>query len=181
MNKDINYYLNLRYKIEINPIPEEDGGGFEACIPQLGKWAFLGIGKTETEALKHLEEVKSDLFQDYLKKGIKIPKPEVELESYSGRILLRIPKYLHKCLSLQAKDNGISLNQYMNYLLSSNLNIEMIRKYVDENFQRVFYELHSHKVEFSIRWAEVYEKYLHFAAPLTKEEKATYQKEEVAA
>ena len=147
MRKDLNYYMNLKYKIEINPIPEEDGGGFEASIPQLGKWAFVGIGKTEIEALKHLEEVKKDLFKDYLKKGIEIPEPEKEEERYNGRILLRIPKQLHRSLSLQAKENGISLNQYLNYLLSAGLAFDTVKKYFDENFKKLFEELSLHREE----------------------------------
>ena len=37
---------------------------------------------------------------------------------YSGRINLRIPKTLHKALAMEAKENGVSLNQYMVYKLS---------------------------------------------------------------
>ena len=37
---------------------------------------------------------------------------------YSGQIRLRIPKALHKALAMEAKENGVSLNQYMVYKLS---------------------------------------------------------------
>lgn len=37
---------------------------------------------------------------------------------YSGRILLRIPKTLHKSLSEAAKAEGVSLNQYALYKLA---------------------------------------------------------------
>lgn len=40
--------------------------------------------------------------------------------SYSGRLSLRIPKELHESLSKNAKHNGVSLNSYMNMLLSRN-------------------------------------------------------------
>ncbi|PWI46403.1 toxin-antitoxin system HicB family antitoxin [Candidatus Heimdallarchaeota archaeon B3_Heim] len=126
MNKDLNYYLSLRYKIEINPLPEEDGGGFEACIPQLGKWAFLGAGKTIIEALEHLEEVKRDFFEDYLKKGIEIPEPEIEEEAYSGRILLRIPPRLHMQLTKAARKDSTSLNQYIRSLLERKVDINIL-------------------------------------------------------
>ena len=76
MKKDLNYYLNLRYKIELNPIPEDKGGGYEATIPQLGRYAFVGRGKTPEEALAQLEKIKKDYFDDYLKEGIEIPEPE---------------------------------------------------------------------------------------------------------
>lgn len=41
-----------------------------------------------------------------------------ELEDYSGRLVLRIPRSLHKALKEAAKIEGVSLNQYMIYKLS---------------------------------------------------------------
>jgi HicB family. len=119
--KDINYYMKLKYKIEVVPIPEEDGGGYEARIPQLGKAAFIGYGETVEEALAHLEVVKRDLFESYLKDGVPIPEPEKEEGRYSGRILLRVPIYLHKELSELARKEDISLNQLLNHLIERGL------------------------------------------------------------
>ncbi len=119
--KDLAYYMNLKYKIEIVPLSEEDGGGYEARIPQLGKEAFRGYGETVVEALAHLEIVKKDLFERYLKEGVPIPEPDLKEEKYSGRILLRIPFYLHKELSELAKKEDISLNQFLNHLIERGL------------------------------------------------------------
>jgi predicted RNase H-like HicB family nuclease len=119
--KDINYYMRLKYKMEIVPFSEEDGGGYEARIPQLGKKAFRGYGDTPEEALAHLEVVKRDLFESYIKDGVLIPEPEPEEERYSGRILLRVPIYLHKELSELAKKEDISLNQLLNHLIERGL------------------------------------------------------------
>lgn len=41
-----------------------------------------------------------------------------ELEEYSGRLVLRIPRSLHKALKEAAAVEGVSLNQYMLYKLS---------------------------------------------------------------
>lgn len=40
------------------------------------------------------------------------------LEEYSGKLVLRIPRSLHKSLKEQAEIEGVSLNQYMLYKLS---------------------------------------------------------------
>lgn len=40
------------------------------------------------------------------------------LSDYSGKILLRIPRSLHRELKEQAKAEGVSLNQYLIYRLS---------------------------------------------------------------
>lgn len=49
------------YRIEIAPIPEELGGGYEAYIPVIGKRAYCGWGKTPEKALKHLRKVAIDV------------------------------------------------------------------------------------------------------------------------
>lgn len=41
-----------------------------------------------------------------------------ELGGFSGRLVLRIPKSLHKLLKEEADVEGVSLNQYMLYKLS---------------------------------------------------------------
>lgn len=41
-----------------------------------------------------------------------------EQREYSGRLMLRIPKELHKQLVEAAKENGVSLNQYALYKLA---------------------------------------------------------------
>ncbi len=41
-----------------------------------------------------------------------------ELDGYNGKILVRIPRSLHKQLALDAKREGVSLNQYALYKLS---------------------------------------------------------------
>lgn len=40
------------------------------------------------------------------------------LEDYSGKLVLRIPRSLHKALKEQAEIEGVSLNQYMLYKLA---------------------------------------------------------------
>jgi hypothetical protein len=41
-----------------------------------------------------------------------------QLEEYSGRLVLRIPRSLHKSLKEAAEIEGVSLNQYMLYKLA---------------------------------------------------------------
>lgn len=45
-----------------------------------------------------------------------IPEPSREL-SYSGKFLMRVPKRLHAEMVRAAKAQGVSLNQYVLYLL----------------------------------------------------------------
>lgn len=41
-----------------------------------------------------------------------------EQRDYSGKLMLRIPRNLHRELAQEAKENGVSLNQYAVYKLS---------------------------------------------------------------
>lgn len=107
----------LDYPVEIRAIPAELGGGYSACIPSLGRWAFFADGETPEEALEHLDEVKTALFEDMIERGKEIPAPpplpEEVAEEYSGRLLLRLPKDLHREVAEMAEANGSSLNQYI--------------------------------------------------------------------
>ncbi len=76
-NRDLNYYMLFPYKIEIEPFSEEDGGGFEALIPQLGRMTMTGAGETPQEALQCLEEVKETIFSMWLEEGFDIPNNRI--------------------------------------------------------------------------------------------------------
>lgn len=120
--------MNLKYDIHIAPIPEAEGGGYEASIPLLGKYTFIGDGATIEEALADLERTKEGNFKNLLEERVDIPEPKEKREEYSGRILARVPKYLHKALAEQAADSGISLNQHISSLLASGFPISELKK-----------------------------------------------------
>ncbi|MDD5224718.1 MAG: toxin-antitoxin system HicB family antitoxin [bacterium] len=115
--EDFKYFLALEYPVTIEPILPENGGGFMAYYEQFGK-AMVGDGDTKEEALSNLEALKKRIFKEWFEKGIEIPKPILEDDSYSGRFLLRIPKILHAQLAIEAKKNSTSLNKYILYLLT---------------------------------------------------------------
>lgn len=52
--------------------------------------------------------------------GTTVPLEEFKqgLEDYSGKLVLRIPRSLHKELKEAAMEEGVSLNQYMLYKLA---------------------------------------------------------------
>jgi len=137
MKKDLNYYMSLDYRIDITPIPKDEGGGFVASIPQLGKYAFIGGGETPIEALKDLEETKKEYFKEYIKKKIEIPEPEKPKREFRGDFLIRMPTFLHESLYAGAKENNVSLNQYINYLLTTCMTLDSLEKKIGELAQEV--------------------------------------------
>ena len=116
MVKDVEYYMNLPYKVETTALPPEDGGGFMMTMPELGSAAVLGDGETPNEAWKMLKEVQREVISLMLARGVDVPEPEA-LRHYSGKIALRISPQLHRNLSGNAKRAHTSLNQYISQAL----------------------------------------------------------------
>ncbi len=138
MKCDLEYYMKLEYPCEITPLPPELGPGYEACIPQLGRYAFVATGKTVEEALKNLENRKRKLFEKYLDEGIEIPEPKLgKPQTYSGKFALRMPAELHKELAEGAKASRMSLNSYLIYLLTKYHGREIYLRQFERILKRV--------------------------------------------
>ena len=93
----------------------KEDGGWMAVAPELpGCSAF---GQTSERALKELDAAIVLWLETAKAKKWNLPKPLAE-KSPAGKILLRLPRELHEdYLSLATKE-GISLNQYMLYVLA---------------------------------------------------------------
>jgi len=76
MKKDLSYYMSLPYKVDVLEIVEEDGGGYEARIPQLRKWTMVACGESVDEAIRNLDEVKITFFEKWIEEGFNIPEPD---------------------------------------------------------------------------------------------------------
>ena len=118
MKKTIDYYLSLPYRLEIVPDPEE--GGYGARYPELP--GCITCADTIEEVIANAADAKRAWLEAALENGTEIAEPadEADLSEYSGQFKLRIPRSLHRSLSVHAKSEGISMNQYCLYLLSKN-------------------------------------------------------------
>lgn len=113
--KDLDYYMNLVYKVEITP--EEDGTGFNVEIPLLK--GCMALGETIEDAYQTLIEIKQAWFEIALERGWRIPEPPVEeVEEYGGKFNVRLPRYLHRELAELAEAEGTSLSQLVVALLA---------------------------------------------------------------
>ena len=113
--KTIEYYMNLPYKLEI--IPDPDEGGYTIRYPDLP--GCITVGDTLDEAIDNAYEAKRVWIEAALEEGIRILEPTTDSD-FSGQFKLRIPKSLHRALAEHAKAEGTSMNQYCVYLLSMN-------------------------------------------------------------
>lgn len=118
MKKTIDYYLTLPYRMEI--IPDAEEGGFTVWYPDLP--GCLTCSETMEGAIANAQEAKVTWIKAALEDGLEVPVPseEPDLSEFSGQFKIRMPKSLHRSLSVNAKKEGISMNQYCIYLLSKN-------------------------------------------------------------
>lgn len=128
-NKPLSYYLGLNYPITF--YPEEDGGFTVEVVDLPG---CLSQGDTAEEAFEMIAEAKELWLEVAHEYGDPIPMPSTEIE-YSGKTMLRMPKYLHQKLAEAAKQEETSLNQYIVSLLSERnalRTIETLQTQIDE-------------------------------------------------
>ena len=92
----------------------EDGEHVGLCIefPSLS-W----LAKTPEAALKGIRNRVAEVVADLSESGKMIPTPYADRE-YSGRFLVRVPPELHRLLTVQAAEEGVSLNRLVSARLS---------------------------------------------------------------
>jgi len=113
---DAKDYLNKPYNIIIKHVCDESGDYYFANVLELD--GCMSDGKTPEEAYENIMEAMEGWIETKLDNGFSVPEP-IEDEKYSGKFVLRIPKTLHAKLAMQALKDGVSLNQYALYKLSS--------------------------------------------------------------
>ena len=116
--KTLDYYLSLPYRMEI--VPDMEEGGYTAKFPDLP--GCLTCAETIEELIASANDAKKVWLEAAIEDGIAIAEPvkKQELSEFSGQFKLRMPKSLHRSLSIHAKEEGISMNQYCLYLLAKN-------------------------------------------------------------
>jgi predicted RNase H-like HicB family nuclease len=89
--------------------PDDDGSYYGEIIEFPG---CLSSGTTAAEALSNLEEVAESWLRIELEKGHAIPQP-LGSSDYSGKLVLRIARGLHRKAAWAAERDGVSLNQFI--------------------------------------------------------------------
>ena len=108
-------FLKLPYNYIVQPIEDESGKYFYAHVLELE--GCQTTGETFEEAYNNLKDAMKGWIETKLEHNLEIPMP-VKYNDYSGKFIVRIPKSLHYKLSVEAQQEGVSLNQYALYKLS---------------------------------------------------------------
>ena len=88
---------------------EEDGAFVARCL----EFPSLGAHGSSTEAaLKEIQSVVEFCVNDMKKSGEEIPEP-LGTKNFSGKFALRLPPEIHRQLTIESTEAGVSLNQFI--------------------------------------------------------------------
>ncbi len=140
--KGIEYYMDLPYSILLHEVDEEGEKYWITELPELP--GCKSHGSSVEEAVKSVEEAKKDWILDSLKSGEEVPTP-IERDRYSGRMLIRMARSLHRSLALIAEAEKLSLNQLIVTMLAKEAGrlsvLNRVEDKVDNLLQKIDYIL----------------------------------------
>lgn len=86
--KDLNYYLNLPYNMQVQKLPNDSSynGEYKAFYKEYPK--IIGVGSTEIEAVVELKETFADYIEIAIEDGLEITEPKVVDKKVRVNVLL---------------------------------------------------------------------------------------------
>lgn len=110
-------------KYSVNIAWSDEDQAYIATIPEFRN--LSAFGKTYEEALNEAEIVLEGYIESLKSENTPLPEPNKICE-YSGQTRLRMPRDLHRALTVGAQKQGVSLNTYMVTLLSMSYTVNTI-------------------------------------------------------
>lgn len=116
-------------------IPTEDGYHaeileFPGCFAQ---------GESPEEAYRSLEEAAYSWIEACHEQGQEVPAPSANA-GYSGKIVLRLPKSIHRRAAVMAERDGVSLNQFLVSAVSSRVGAEDLYASIAQRLERRMFD-----------------------------------------
>jgi antitoxin HicB len=105
--KRVEDYLSLYYR---RTLYRDDDGDYIAEVEGLP--GCVADGPTPAEALDNLGQAMRSWIGSRIEAGLEIYEPS-PTEHFSGKLLVRLPKDLHRKLTEQSRAEAVSLNQYL--------------------------------------------------------------------
>ncbi len=148
VSKDLNYFKNLDYEIVIEKQHDDGQTWYMAYARELGKYSCYGIGDTPQQALENFLREKDEFITFLYNSGQQIPEPQQnKTKEYSGIFNVRTSPGIHAKLVEQAKSQNISLNLYLNQIISSAVEKQQFSSQVLSKLQEIEHFLHKHHQE----------------------------------
>lgn len=109
--KSLEHYLSLNYH---KTVTRDEEGDYIVEVEELP--GCVADGSTPDEAFVNLDDAMKSWLTSRMDAGLEVPEPRTD--EYSGRILVRMAKSLHRRLAAQSVHEGTSLNQLIVTLLA---------------------------------------------------------------
>lgn len=123
MSKEgLEQYMQLNYSIKITHDTEL---GYFAEMPDLP--GCVGDGRTVEEAIADVRDSQKHWLEIALDSGSDIPLPRTD-DQFSGHYALRMPRSLHRAIYEEAEEEGVSMNLYLNTLITENRHIRSMKR-----------------------------------------------------
>lgn len=108
-------YMKLPYTRMVQEMNDESGHYFYGRILELD--GCQSTGDSLDELYENLNEAMEGYLEVKIENNMEIPLPDA-VSKYSGKFVVRLPKSLHQRLAIEARQEGVSLNQLALYKLS---------------------------------------------------------------
>lgn len=104
---------------------------FLSHLKEIPESSLHAYGCTQEDAIRNLREQFEELAFETESSNATLPAPKVrDLDDYSGRIVLRMPPWLHKLVESLADDEKTSINTYIvNRLIKTSTMEEMCQTF----------------------------------------------------
>ena len=145
--KSLRYYKSLDYKVIVEKESGENDSGYIAYSTEFGRYSCYGIGESRAQAIDDFQIQKDDFIELLFDHGKPIPEPirePVDHIEYSGKFLIRTSPQVHRFLAIQSKSQGVSLNQFVNNILSSASTLNEVNKHIDQRFRDIELLINDH-------------------------------------
>lgn len=148
--KDLSFYLGLDYDIKVKKEYFEGESWFVAYAEELGKMACYGQGDNPAKAIESFLNEKDDFISYLFESKQAIPEPIIDgndIEILSGTFNVRTSPAVHTLLAKVAKENRISLNLYVNQILSAAAHISEMENKLMGKLNLIEFKLDNHHSE----------------------------------
>ncbi|MGV8111820.1 MAG: toxin-antitoxin system HicB family antitoxin [Lentimicrobium sp.] len=148
--KELDYYLRLEYDIVVHKEEMDDEIWYIAYCKELGKLSCYGKGVSISEAISSFEKEKSDFIKYLFEQGKDIPEPNSAGEitqKYSGFFNVRTSSLIHAQLVEQSSELDISMNLYINQILSAAIEKKGSENQMVELLKQLHSKLDDHHFE----------------------------------
>lgn len=114
--------VNHNYRMELQYVPDDVQPYWYVTSPDLDELMCYGTGESIEDAVQAFHESRKSAFEFYRENDIPIPEPtERQPLTASGKFVVRVPKWVHAKTVAKAKEQGVSLNSWVNAVLIANL------------------------------------------------------------